>query len=172
MSVLSLPHDGDLLSIDLYGRQTLFGFTTSGKSIRPASQPCGEPWPDFEDGWRRYDSRVASTIAAMLEANANGKTGDEVGPFWLDVSPEVAAQLRASNIYTVTDLMRYTETTVETVDGEAPAIVIPLPSKPIKSGDDDTNANVGYNWYQKGGVRVIRVSSAFQNAAVVDASGS
>lgn len=179
MSITKLPHNGNLLAIDTFGRITFFGITVSGRQFRPVNDPSnGRPWADVTKGWEANDHRVTTIISRMVSANYRStrdaaEEGSEPSQqYRLSVSPATGASLLMSKVITPYDFMLATETTVE-VDGKKfDALEVPLPSKatgPDKEPGDteDPEGTIGATWRRNAGIHLIRISPAYTGTEIV-----
>lgn len=157
MSVTELPHRGEYVQIEPQGRQTVFGYSANTEVVRTARKADGSEWADIDDGWRSHDGRYASTIADMLRASLQARKNS--GSYRLEVSPEIAAHLRASGVYGVEELCAYYESVTDDV-----FIDIPLGT----SRETEGERAIGHNWHTKAGVKYLRVSPDYDGVKLVE----
>jgi hypothetical protein len=167
MNVMGLPHHGPRVQIDINGVQTIFGYSAKSQVVRPSTQPDGSGWED-DKGWELGNGSVVATIADMIRANRQALAGNANNRrFRLEVSPEIAAALRAGSIYEVNNLMIYSSYAAGPVKGPLDEYVnIPLiGDEDVRDRDNESN---GSKWHRRGYVDYIQVSPSFEGAKLVE----
>lgn len=151
MGVRALPHQGKHVAIDVRGQQTIFGWECSRDALRPITQPDGKAWPTegIVRGWQRFDENITASVTAMIDHAREGHVAS-ASEYRLEISPEVAAHLRASNAYSVASLLSYSDVTnggVELIE--------------FKIGRNGAT-KIEMEWRHTGNVTSIRVSPAYE----------
>lgn len=159
MTVTELPHSSSNVQLAATEVQTIFGWSAN-QLVRPPA-PNGGTWdPTSNDGWYSDDHSHFRSAESILRLTVH-QLGDDFQSrrIKLVANPEVAASLRASNLYRFEQVLDY----VAGSDSRGDYVDIPLGEDASTGTSNETWSSA---WHRKYHLDAVRVRPTCKGMAI------